>query len=179
MKLTVRIAGFEENDPYCQLMLDKKAELHDFCKGYEAMLKELLPKYAIDGVLPAVLIVPDKKTVDGLKDFFKFITAEWFEKQPQLASLGKSLWDSIENGDDALGKSIRQVKKGDIKGLAKTIGSATLEGIKQTGKDVRTHREQVTSMGDTELHTLCNNNSLPWAKRAAAYRELKNRNKTI
>ena len=44
MKLTVRIAGFEENDPYCQRMLDKKAELHDFCKGYEAMLKELLPQ---------------------------------------------------------------------------------------------------------------------------------------
>ena len=38
-------------------MLDKKAELQAFCREYEDMLKEQLPQYAIDGVLPAV---PDR-----------------------------------------------------------------------------------------------------------------------
>ena len=61
MNLTVSIAGFKGNDPYGQHMLDKKAELQELCDEYESILKEQLPKYAIDGVLPAVQIVPDKK----------------------------------------------------------------------------------------------------------------------
>ena len=84
MKLTVSIAGFEEKDPSIQRMLDKKAELQELCDEYESILKDQLPKYAIDGVLPAVQIVPDKKTVDSLREFFKMISAEWFEKQPQF-----------------------------------------------------------------------------------------------
>ena len=67
MELTVKIAGFKENDPNIQRMLDKKAELQAICQGYEDMLKEQLPQYAIDGVLPAVQIVPDPKTMEVLK----------------------------------------------------------------------------------------------------------------
>ena len=65
MKLTVKIAGFKENDPNIQRMLDKKAELQAICQGYEDMLKEQLPQYTSDGVLPAVQIVPDRKTMEG------------------------------------------------------------------------------------------------------------------
>ena len=84
MKLTVRIAGFKENDPGIQRMLDKKAELQAICQGYEDMLKEQLPQYAIDGVLPAVQIVPDRKTMEMLKGFCKMISVGIFEKQPQF-----------------------------------------------------------------------------------------------
>ena len=65
-------------------MLDKKAELQAFCREYEDMLKEQLPQYAIDGVLPAVQIIPDKKTMLGLKGLFKMISAGIFENQPQF-----------------------------------------------------------------------------------------------
>ncbi len=84
MELTVKIAGFKENDPNIQRMLDKKAELQAICQGYEDMLKEQLPQYAIDGVLPAVQIVPDQKTMEVLKGFCKMISAGIFEKQPQF-----------------------------------------------------------------------------------------------
>ena len=93
MKLTVRIAGFKENDPGIQRMLDKKAELQEFCDEYESILKEQLPQYAIDGVLPVIQIVPDKKTMDGLRDFFKMISAGIFEKQPQFEwAVRKGAW---------------------------------------------------------------------------------------
>ena len=62
MKLIVNIAGVKEDDPRRQLMLDKKAELQEFCSAYENILKEQLPRYAVDGVLPAVQIVPDRKS---------------------------------------------------------------------------------------------------------------------
>jgi len=84
MKLLVNIAGLNKNDPRSQRMLDKKAELQAFCREYEDMLKEQLPQYAIDGVLPAVQIVPDRKTMEVLKGFFKMISAGIFEKQPQF-----------------------------------------------------------------------------------------------
>ncbi len=52
MKLIVKIAGLNKDDPRYRLMLDKKAELQEFCDEYESILKEPLPQYAIDGVLP-------------------------------------------------------------------------------------------------------------------------------
>ena len=58
MKLIVKIAGLNKDDPRYRLMLDKKAELQEFCDEYESILKEPLPQYAIDGVLPTVQIVP-------------------------------------------------------------------------------------------------------------------------
>lgn len=84
MKLTVRIAGFKENDPGIQRMLDKKAELQEFCDEYESILKEQLPRYAIDGVLPTVQIVPDRKRMEMLKGFFKMISVGFFVNQPQF-----------------------------------------------------------------------------------------------
>ena len=52
MKLIVKIAGLNKDDPRYRLMLDKKAELQEFCDEYESILKEPLPQYAIDGILP-------------------------------------------------------------------------------------------------------------------------------
>lgn len=84
MKLIVKIAGLNKDDPRYRLMLDKKAELQEFCDEYESILKEQLPQYAIDGVLPAVQIVPDRKTMEMLKGFCKMISVGIFEKQPQF-----------------------------------------------------------------------------------------------
>ena len=93
MKLTVRIAGFKENDPSIQRMLGKKAELQEFCDEYESILKEQLPRYAIDGVLPAIQIVPDKKTIDVLRGFFKMISVGFFVNQPQFEwAVRKGAW---------------------------------------------------------------------------------------
>ena len=84
MKLIVKIAGLNKDDPRYRLMLDKKAELQEFCDEYESILKEQLPQYAIDGVLPAVQIVPDRQTMEMLKGFCKMISVGIFEKQPQF-----------------------------------------------------------------------------------------------
>ena len=84
MKLIVKIAGLNKDDPRYRLMLDKKAELQEFCDEYESILKEQLPQYAIDGVLPVIQIVPDKKTMDGLRGFFKMISVGFFVNQPQF-----------------------------------------------------------------------------------------------
>ncbi len=93
MNLTVKIAGLNKDDPRYRLMLDKKAELQEFCDEYESILKEQLPQYAIDGVLPVIQIVPDKKTMDGLRGFFKMISTGIFEKQPQFEwALRKGAW---------------------------------------------------------------------------------------
>ena len=84
MKLVVNIAGLEKDDPRRQVMLEKKAGLHTFCDEYEIIMKELLPQYAIDGVMPAILIVPDRKTRDLLRNFFKMILVGMFKKQPHF-----------------------------------------------------------------------------------------------
>ena len=85
-------------------MLDKKAELQAFCREYEDMLKEQLPQYAIDGVLPAVQIVPDRKTMEVLKGFFK--TRQWaikttVQKEPKryLLAFMKHQCDSLDFGE--------------------------------------------------------------------------------
>ena len=84
MKLIVKIAGLNKDDPRYRLMLDKKAELQEFCDEYESILKEQLPRYAIDGVLPTVQIVPDRKRMEMLKGFFKMISVGFFVNQPQF-----------------------------------------------------------------------------------------------
>ena len=102
MKLIVNIAGVKEDDPRRQLMLDKKAELREFCGAYENILKKQLPQYAVDGVLPAVQIVPDRKTMEGLRGFFKCLLNGMFEKQPQFEwAVKKGVWPcrKVECGD--------------------------------------------------------------------------------
>ena len=85
MKRTVKIAGLKQNDLCRRIILDKKVELQKFCNEYENILKEQLPQYGIDGILPAVQIVPDRKTMEAGKGFFKMVLSGIFENQPPFA----------------------------------------------------------------------------------------------
>ena len=93
MKLVVNIAGIRNNDPRRQAMLEKKAGLQTFCDEYEIIMKELLPEYAIDGVMPAIQIVPDRKTMAALRGFVKMISVGMFKNQPQFEwAVKKGAW---------------------------------------------------------------------------------------
>ena len=82
MKLVANIAGIRKDDPRRQDMLAKKAGLQAFCEEYETILCEVLPQYGVDGILPAVWIVPDRKTTNVLKEIFRMISVGIFERQP-------------------------------------------------------------------------------------------------